>query len=252
MILQEPSQTRAELEPLIESEAANWSDFNHETPNERSSENAIWDQRLARAKQTELPGGILRKFQTETVSSQTTWRRKLRAYLNTCSTKATRHAYIKPSRRFLSGAQDIFTPGRQGSPIVKRLACILDTSASISEPTLARFFAELEPLLNCGAEILFITADAVVHTCALLRGNFDLASLRAQSQKRIIGLGGTRFQPALDLCRHHRVDVAIYLTDLRGTFPPKTPPFPVIWATVNAENTPKAPFGVQLSLDALE
>lgn len=254
-LLQEPrlpSQTRAELEHLIENQAANCTAFSDEIPSDAPTENAIWDQRLARAKHTEVPGGVLRSIQTEKTLSRIAWRRRLRAYLNASSPKSTRQAYTRPSRRYLSGVQEVFTPGREGNPIVRRLAWILDTSASIKDTTIAHFFAELEPLLSCGAEILFLTADAAVHRCMLLRGNREFASLRSQLQKRIVGLGGTRFQPALDLCRDHRVDVAIYLTDLRGTFPIEAPPFPVIWATIKAENAPKPPFGVQLSLNALE
>ena len=255
LLLQEPalpSQTRAELEHFIENQAANCTAFSHEIPRDGPVENALWDQRLTRARHTELPGGILRSVQTGKIVSRAAWRRRLRAYLNTRCSKATKHANTKPSRRYLSGVQEVFTPRRQGRPSVRRIACILDTSASINDAAITQFFAELEPIMHCGAEILFITADAAVHRYVLLRGNFDFGSLRPHLQKGIIGLGGTCFQPALDLCRDHRVDVAIYLTDLRGTFPPDAPPFPVIWATLDSESAPKPPFGVQLSLEALE
>lgn len=59
------------------------------------------------------------------------------------------------------------------------------------------------------------------------------------------GGGGTDFRPAIAALRRTPLDVAVYFTDLGGTFPDKIPPFPFLWL---ATHDLAVPFGTKVLL----
>ena len=64
-----------------------------------------------------------------------------------------------------------------------------------------------------------------------------------------IGGGGTDFRPCFDWLRERGIvpQTLVFLTDLCGTFPDESAPYPVVWASIERR---RAPFGQVVSMEA--
>ncbi len=158
-------------------------------------------------------------------------------------------SFLRPSRRQSAIAWDsgslwpdvVSMPGRRVVP-AGRLVTVVDTSASISEKTLALALGAIAAaataegvdevrLMQADAEV---TRDEVVSPAELLL-----------SKVAIQGRGGTSFAPALvKLAGEARRDgdrfTAVYLTDLDGAFPAKkeVAGVDVLWVTTVIRQVP--------------
>jgi predicted metal-dependent peptidase len=60
--------------------------------------------------------------------------------------------------------------------------------------------------------------------------------LQESFHKGASGGGGTSFIPPFEWIKanddEEKIDAAVYLTDLMGSFPREAPPYPVIWCTI--------------------
>ena len=115
-------------------------------------------------------------------------------------------------------------PGITGMEI--NIACIIDTSGSISSSEMNSFLAEVKGICDAYQEytIYLFTCDTMVHQRWELRP-FDLLP------NLLEGRGGTDFREALKEAEQLPVTSIIYLTDGEGSYPDKEPMIPVIWVS---------------------
>lgn len=204
-----------------------------------------WAQRLRQAAAGDRPGGLLRAAAADTRDPGTPWEQVLRRYVVTATAPTTAETWSRPSRRRLAlGPRVPWEPGALPRP-VPRVAVCVDTSGSIDQALFERFVAELEAIqTRTGASVAVIVCDAAVHATV------DLAhDPRGVRELRFQGGGGTDFRPALAAAARLAPAVAVYLTDLEGTFPDAPPPFPVLWAVPRRPGRPTPPFGQVLDLE---
>lgn len=202
----------------------------------------VWSKRLERARQGDSPEGILRKFENEFPKSKIDWRKPLRQYATQYLNNKKILNWNRTSRRMMSTASPIFTPGVKKSKAINRMGLVIDTSGSIDIEQLSQFLVEVHSIQKfASAELILIYADAAVAAkYTVKRSETSIIDLVKKGKITPKGGGGTNFIPALKELEDHNVDVAIYLTDMYGSFPQKAPKFPVIWA---ATSDIKGPFG---------
>lgn len=145
----------------------------------------------------------------------------------------------KPDRRFI--VRNIIAPARAGYGCGD-IVCGVDTSGSIGDAILERFFAEMGGILeDLKPRRLFVMwCDAKVHRVDELNDGTDLYSLR---QQKAPGGGGTSFVPVFEKIQEMGIepDALIYLTDGMGSFPQRAPLYPVLWGNIYPSS--KYPFG---------
>jgi predicted metal-dependent peptidase len=118
---------------------------------------------------------------------------------------------------------------------VGEIAIAVDCSGSIGSRQLGLFEAEVRSIL-AGQRPQFVFViyfDAAVQKVETYQAG-ELISLSP------VGGGGTDFRPCFDWLEDHGImpQIMVFLTDLCGTFPSETPPYPVIWASTEARRTP--------------
>jgi predicted metal-dependent peptidase len=105
----------------------------------------------------------------------------------------------------------------------QRMAVVVDTSGSVPDADLSRFFAEIHGIWRQGAEVDIIECDAQVQKSYPYRG---------QMPQTVAGRGGTLFDPAFEWLRAQRMvryDGCIYLTDGGSSAPTVKPPCKLLW-----------------------
>ena len=129
-------------------------------------------------------------------------------------------------------------PGLTGTEI--NVACIIDTSGSISSKEMQEFLAEVKGICDAYEEytIYLMTCDTEVHQRWEIRPFDPMPTVME-------GRGGTDFREALAEAERLPVTSIIYLTDLYGTFPDKEPFVPVIWVS---STDAKPPWGQVIRL----
>lgn len=121
---------------------------------------------------------------------------------------------------------------------IRRAAVVIDTSGSIVDRLLQTFISEINQLVvDTGCELVLVDCDAEVQQISVHRE--PVCGYVAR------GGGGTDFRPAIDALRRMPLDVAVYFTDLLGTFPEKRTAFPLLWAVTQDL---EIPFGQKLLL----
>ena len=129
-------------------------------------------------------------------------------------------------------------PGTNRRAGVRRAGVVIDTSGSIDERLLGIFLSEINSLIvMTGCEVVLVDCDAEVQQVSTHR-----MPIRGYTAK---GGGGTDFRPAIEALRRTTPDVAVYFTDLMGTFPEKGPGFPLLWL---ATSDLAVPFGRKVLL----
>ncbi|MGH7117754.1 MAG: VWA-like domain-containing protein, partial [Acetobacteraceae bacterium] len=145
-------------------------------------------------------------------------------------------SWARPNRRFVQ--HGLYLPGwcRTGPG---RVAFILDTSGSISEPELALYAAAVLGILEETSPelVALIQCDAEVRDVAYLQSGESFARITVH------GRGGTCFQPAFDWIAGSGFEpnAIVYATDLDCSDQPQDPGLPVIWLTPAHGRT--MPFG---------
>ncbi|MGA7522190.1 MAG: VWA-like domain-containing protein [Acidobacteriaceae bacterium] len=187
-------------------------------------EQGIWRERLVRAQAGSAPGSILRRLAADVPKPQVRWESVLRDFLIARLMPLTETAWNRPSRRTLAMGRDAcwIEPGTSRRAGIRRAGVVIDTSGSIDERLLAVFLAEINSLIVItGCEVVLIDCDAQVQQVSTHR-----MPIRGYTPK---GGGGTDFRPAIEALRRAVPDVAVYFTDLMGTYPEKRPGFPLLW-----------------------
>jgi predicted metal-dependent peptidase len=150
-------------------------------------------------------------------------------------------SWMRPNRRHIW--QGLYLPGvvREG---IGEVVIAVDCSGSVCSRQLALFEAEIQSILEgqrpeCVHVLYFDTCVQRVN--------------RYQSGEPIsltpVGGGGTDFRPCFEWIEENgaRPQMVVFLTDLYGTFPEKTPLIEVIWASTGSR---EAPFGQVVPMQA--
>ncbi len=160
-----------------------------------------------------LPRGALRWAEQQCkpmVRWQERLRRAVRGKLALGSEARIDYCYARPHRK--SAAYEPFVLPRLAGKLVPRVACVVDTSGSISQQELGQAVAELGALLvQVAGPIVVIPCDAVAYEPIVVRSRREVASLR----RRLRGGGGTDMRAGLQaaLQLHPPPTLVVVLTD---------------------------------------
>ncbi|MBN8681197.1 MAG: hypothetical protein J0L99_01025 [Chitinophagales bacterium] len=162
-----------------------------------------------------MPGEVRERIQEMQQRSSPTldWRSTLRLFSGSASRTYLKNTIKRPSRRFGT------VPGIRIRRKPKFLVGI-DTSGSIGQLELSRFFDEVFHLWRAGAEIEVLECDTVITRRYPYRG---------QTPEAVEGRGGTNFKPVLEIADQERPDALLYLTDGYAEPPGIQPRLPVLW-----------------------
>jgi predicted metal-dependent peptidase len=207
---------------------------------ESTMEDGIWRQRVIRAQAGATPGSVLRRLSADIPKATVRWQAVLRDFLKVRLMPTTESSWSRPSRRILSLGRDArwLEAGVARKQGIRRAAVVIDTSGSIADQVLQAFISEINRLIvDTGCELVLVDCDAQVQQISV--HHEPIYGYVAK------GGGGTDFRPAIDALRRMPLDVAVYFTDLMGTFPEKGTAFPLLWAvTLDLD----VPFGQKLLL----
>ena len=207
---------------------------------EEGMEQGIWRERLVRAQAGSAPGSVLRRLAADVPKPEVRWETVLRNFLIARLMPLTETTWDRPSRRTLAMGREAcwIEPGIGRRPGIRRAGVVIDTSGSVDERLLGMFLSEINNLIvQTSCEIVLVDCDAEVQQVSKHR-----MPIRSYVAK---GGGGTDFRPAIEALRGAAPDVAVYFTDLMGTFPERRPPFPLLWL---ATRDLAVPFGRKVPL----
>jgi predicted metal-dependent peptidase len=196
--------------------------------------------------QGKLPGELVEAI-VSAGRPQTPWQ----ALLARCFKGFRRDDYriVPPSRRHVW--RGVYLPST-GVPGPHLVICALDTSGSISLPLARRFLVELHGLRSTAqCKIYVVQCDARI-TKVTVHESWETPG-DAVGRTEFKGGGGTDFRPVFEwiskdvIPREGVPDLVAYLTDGMGTYPQRTPAYPVAWIIPDSsERNP--PFGIRISL----
>lgn len=164
-----------------------------------------------------LPGLVQGALQSWIESQQPSidWRRVLRMFGASSRRSRIKSTMRRPSKRYGT------FPGHRVRRFAK-LVVAVDTSGSVHDDELGRFFGEIHGLWRNGAEIQVVECDAAVQRTWTYRG---------KRPATVMGRGGTSFDPVFRWMREQRdsFDGCIYLTDGEAYSPVVKSPAKVLW-----------------------
>jgi predicted metal-dependent peptidase len=224
----------------------------------------MWKMRLAAAYEEEVASGgktfgdipgWLDELVRATIEPPADWSAVLQQAVS--SLKRSERCYLRPSRRMsaLVGPDGewpelVSMPGRRVEQ-AGQLCVVIDTSASITTASLARFLGVVAAAATAEGidDVRLIQADAAITSDRTL-----FAAELLFTEVAMSGRGGTDFGPALraldgDARRQANRHTVVYLTDLDGRFPPVDDVrwLDVLWI-VPARVASSPPFGRVLEL----
>ncbi len=222
-----------------------------------------WKMRLGAAYEEEIASGgktfgdmpdWIEELVRATIEPPADWSVTLQQAIS--ALERTHRTYLRPSRRMASLMQDdawpelVSMPGRRIEH-AGQLVAVIDTSASIAPPTLARFLGTVASVATAEGidEVRLVHADA-----AVTRDHTVFAAELLFEEVALVGRGGTDFAPALrmlsaEALRQGQRFTVVYLTDLDGRFPDagEVRPLDVLWV-VPHDVARRAPFGRTLAM----
>ncbi len=148
------------------------------------------------------------------------WKRVIRLFSN-----SSRRTRIVSTMHKISKRYGTF-PGIKVKRYQK-MAIAIDTSGSVPDTDLTRFFSEVHGIWRQGAEIDVIECDAAVQRVYKYGGKFP---------EKVAGRGGTVFDPVFKWLRDQRMvryDGCIYLTDGGASPPTIKPPCKLLWVVTS-------------------
>lgn len=162
------------------------------------------------------------------LNSSLDWRAILRSFAQSSARGAIDFTMKRISRRFGT---------RPGIRIrrASRILVAVDTSGSITDEELERFFTEIDGIHRAGAHLHIVECDAKVQR------DYPYTGKRPEF---VLGRGGTNFDPVFEFINQsfRRFDGCIYLTDGHASKPIVRPRCRVLWVL--------APNGTNIYLDS--
>lgn len=179
-----------------------------------------------------LPGPLQRLIEAvlERRNPKVDWRRCVRIFGASSRRTKIIGTYRRESRRY---DREILCGGSEAVPGIKvkalsRLAVAVDTSGSVSDTDLSRFFAEVRGLARTGTDVDVVECDAAVQRVYRFTGRLP---------DKVAGRGGTSFDPVFAWLRaatgRVRYDGCIYLTDGGAPAPTVRPPCKLLWVVTS-------------------
>ena len=171
-------------------------------------------------------GGLEGYIDDLTAPPITDWRHVLSRFAATLTDAQTRMTLKRPDRRGLSPF------GRRKEYLPALIVCI-DTSGSVDDDMLSKFFSQIAFLGMQLSEIEVVIADAAVHEHFTYH-----KGLEARLRKSAFGRGGTDFDPAVQYINKNltHCDGVVYLTDGYCPAPETKCKLPLIWLVTEAED----------------
>jgi len=184
----------------------------------------------AKKMQGNIPGWM-RRVLDDASTSKVNWRAELMDFAQTVTKEDS--TWRRPSRRYM--AHGLYMPSLF-SESVGPIVFAVDTSGSVSSEELGAAQAEIQAIVDTvGPERLYVPY------C-----DTEVSSVDEFEQGELITLeptggGGTDFRPVFDWVEHKGIEPVclIYLTDLYGTMPSKTPDYPVLWLSTSQKKKAK-------------
>lgn len=173
----------------------------------------------------------------ELLVSKVNWKRELRKfmqgfvkYTKTCS-RAKRH------RKY-----GIVFPGKK-KKYHAHLAVAVDTSGSMSDEDIKRCFTEIHKIATTtDIQITVIEADSNIT---------QVYPFDPKKEIKILGRGGTAYDPAFRKAEELGVNGIIYLGDMDAFDTPTEPSFPTLWGVIGSKQRPPADFGKAIYIDTV-
>lgn len=138
---------------------------------------------------------------------------------------------IPPNRKHLW--RGIYLPSTIGESLEIGLA--VDTSGSVGDKELLEFISEVVSICEAfeNYTIHLFYCDAKVHAYHELHPGDNVP-------RKVIGRGGTSFEPPFEYVREHNLDIRtmLYFTDAYGSFPPEPTGYPTIWVVTTDQKVP--------------
>lgn len=196
-----------------------------------------------------LPGAIQRMV-TDLLDPKVKWQDKLKATMMRAAGDPSYDWRYLDKRLIIRPDPMYFA--RQSHSGAGIIVIGIDTSGSIGNPQLTRFFAEASSIVEelHPAELHVMWCDAAVHRHDELDEPEDLVEYHEVIKSEGAGGGGgTSFRPVFEKVAELNMqpDMLVYLTDLAGSFPDHEPDYPVIWGTIVPGS--KAPFGEVIDVE---
>lgn len=185
-----------------------------------------------------VPAGLKRTLEGA-AEAKVDWRELLRRLWS--DTIPADSSWMRPNRRHIWSG--LYLPGvvREG---IGEIAIAVDCSGSVNSRQLRLFEAEIRSIFEGQrperVHVLYFDAEVQ---------KVDTYTAGETLHLDPVGGGGTDFGPCFDWlnARGIRPQTLVFLTDLYGSFPPLTPPYPVLWASTGGRN---APFGEVIPMQA--
>lgn len=168
--------------------------------------------------------------------TQLDWRHHLRAFAGAVKRDLRVHTRRRPSRRYSGDAGwirngtfhgdempvEMPPEGLKARPPVPDLVVAIDTSGSVSNALLKKFFEEVHRIWEHGTRVTVVECDAKVQCHWQYTGTHP---------KVVMGRGGTDFTPVFQWMRkqQRRWSGCIYLTDGHALAPTVAPPCKLLW-----------------------
>jgi predicted metal-dependent peptidase len=187
----------------------------------------------------DIPAGW-KRWAEEVLNPKVNWRellkRKVRGALTIGTGQRIDYSFARPHRR-AEVYDPVLPPSLQGD-FLPRIACVVDTSGSMSKRKLAQALAEVRKVLETlRLPITVIPCDAVPYEPIRV-----FTSSQAQ-RLRLRGGGGTNMVAGIEAALKLRPipDVVIVLTDGYTPFPPKRYKVPVLFGIFDPTGDGKVP-----------
>lgn len=179
----------------------------------KKSVNDLEDLKSMNQARGTIPNHIQEMINKILKSQTNNWKKDLRKFV-----ARTSEIVIDSSRKRRHRRYGITQPGEHKEPKLS-LACVIDSSGSVSDRALQQVMAELHSIWLNNVKITYIVCDAAVH---------EVAEYKGQKAVKISGRGGTAMAPAFDACKKLDVDAIFCFTD-GYTDQPAKPNVPVLW-----------------------
>ena len=171
-----------------------------------------------------IPSSLRRTIESIVAPAKLPWKKLLRIFCQSCGKTKIVNTRNKESIRF---------PGNPGIRIkrLQHIAVAIDTSGSIDECILNKFWTEIIGIYKTGAKVTILECDAKVQRTWELKNNMETPKLH--------GGGGTNFDPVFEWLnenRHSGLGGCIYLTDGVAPKPTIKPFCKILWVVYRSKS----------------